>query len=795
MCRRWRRESNGERDLISRMPGPILLLAGACMAAPVTAPARAQALAPPTVLDVADTATKASLQRVPRLLADGQLDDGVELLRRVMESDGAALIAAPGSAPDVGSGFVRYVAVREYCQSRLAHWAQENPQGLSLYRNQVNPVAERLYQQGREAGGEQALRQVVDQYFVSHTSDDALYRLGELALERGDFTLARSAWERISPVLRTPEAPDIEVNGPPGLPLYLALRGLDLDRIWSSLGPRLEATQGSPNWLAYPDTDLDLAAVRARLVLASILEGSGARAAIELEVMRRLHPQSEGQLAGRRGKWVELLGKMLDDSHSWPAVSDASASGAWAGSASGGDQHAEIDIGRRPIWQVELPRISADGELFGRQRPRVAETESELLSYHPLVADGLAFVSDGRHVRGFDVQTGAAAFSGKPGPSAGLESGVLYDHETVEKVELGPNQGTAGVARFTLTARKHQLFARLGSPVTAPASFRAIRKPQRGMIVGLDVRAQGRLLPGFPLAPPDALMAFEGTPVCDDKQLHVGMRHAGDGQVQAAVASFDLRTGKLSHPITRLCGAETPGGREHDERTHNRLTLEQGVIYYNTNLGAVAAVAADDGRIRWLTTYPRATWSDPNSGSAEAHWFRDLNPCLLYRDLLIVAPGDCEYLFCLDAPTGQVVWASAPGVAADAIHLLGVVGDRLIVSGDYLYWLDVWTGRLVGQFPAVGDTESLGYGRGLIAGNVVYWPTRDAIHVLDAAGMQPTRQEINLSEMETQGGNLCLADSVLLIAGPDRLTAFNQFGRPSVSRADRRSADPPTRTP
>lgn len=753
----------------------LLVLVAGCLPASVMA----QPLAPPVVSAVADPATKANLERVTRLLSDGQWGGGIELLRRILESDGDALLPVTSLSVEVTSGFVRYDSARALCHLRLAQAARDFPEALRLYRNQVDALAERLYERGIREHDDRALRQVVDQYFTSRVGDDALYRLGELALERGDYTAARAHWEQISPLLRTPETPELELNGPQGLPLYLTLRGQNLDRIWSALEPRLVGMQGGSSWLAYPDTDLDLAAVRARLVMVSILEGAGARAAIELDLLRRLHPKSEGQLAGRRGAWVELLRTMLDESADWPAARDGFAVETFAGTGARTGQLAEdMDIARRPIWHVELRAERADGEYFGRQRPRVAETESELLSYHPLVHNGLVFVNDGWHVRGFDLRTGAPAFSGKQEPAAGLDSGVIYDHETNERVEPGPSQGTAGVARFTLTATERYLFARLGSPVTAPASFRDLRRPQRGMIVALDMQTQGRLHPAFPLLPPDARFAFEGTPLCDGTQLHAALRHAGDGQVQAAVASFDLRTGKLRRPPTRLCSAETPGGRDHDERTHNLLTVGRGMVYYNTNLGAVAAVDAEDGRIHWVTTYPRAQLLDPYAESTPAHFFRDLNPCLLYRDMLVVAPSDCEHIFCLEAATGRVLWASSPGAASDAVHLLGVVGDRLIVCGDHLYAMDVNTGRVVAQFPAAGENELRGYGRSLIVGDWIYWPTRDALYIFDVARMQPARQEINLSEMGLRGGNLCLADGVLLIAGPDRLTAFNQVGRP-----------------
>src|SRR2546421_102772 len=54
------------------------------------------------------------------------------------------------------------------------------------------------------------------------------------------------------------------------------------------------------------------------------------------------------------------------------------------------------------------------------------------------------------------------------------------------------------------------------------------------------------------------------------------------------------------------------------ECTHTLLTLHQGTLYYNTNLGVVAALDAQDGVIQWLVAYRRATLKQ---GSAAFFFF------------------------------------------------------------------------------------------------------------------------------------------------------------------------------
>ena len=162
------------------------------------------------------------------------------------------------------------------------------------------------------------LQRIVDRTFVSSYGDNALYALGELALAQGDHTGARWHWERLDPSLRCPDGwPLPGTDG--GQPLWLAVGQAN----WDTHGDRIQVSLRDPpvsrNWLAYPDTDLRLADLRARLTWVSILEGSPRRAQIELELLRRLHPGATGRLGGRRVDYAESLSQRLDQSRQWPA--------------------------------------------------------------------------------------------------------------------------------------------------------------------------------------------------------------------------------------------------------------------------------------------------------------------------------------------------------------------------------------------------------------------------------------------------------------------------------------------
>jgi hypothetical protein len=115
----------------------------------------------------------------------------------------------------------------------------------------------------------------------------------------------------------------------------------------------------------------------------------------------------------------------------------------------------------------------------------------------------------------------------------------------------------------------------------------------------------------------------------------------------------------------------------------------------------------------------------------------------------------------------------------DVVHLLGVADDHLIASGHRLYWIGLGpedAGRVIRVVP--DSQEKLGYGRGILAGDCVYWPTRETIHVFDRrTGRQ--KKEIPLGPRGVRSGNLAVGGGQLLIAGTDELVALGpQRGLP-----------------
>ncbi len=738
----------------------------------------------PADVDLLDSAAATHLESAKKFLAERQWEEAVDAIRRVMEADAGRLVKVPEVRP-LPEGFERLIPAREFCQWRLSALATEAPEALAHYRKLVDPLAEKWLTEGTAKRDEKLLKQVIQQALASSSGDEALLRLADISQERGEFAMSRYLLERILPTAGTK-----------------TLTG------------------------AYPDTDLPAAEIRARLVLVSILEGSSERAAQELAQFREQFPAATGRLAGKSGNLADTLTALLAQSSSWPAPKSA---GDWptlgGNQARSGIAGGDVDIAGQPLWTFALPRLHSDREWIGAGRLRIAEDMKSLLSYHPAVYRSQVLLRlDARgnsYITSLSAQTGEVVWQVEESRHPPLQGEPAKDDQGAK----GPLEVSdahdglkrhLGVARYTVTIQGHNLFTRIVSPVTGHSIHRRDEPTlkDQGWIMGLDLRTQGKPLDGFPLQPETTSWSFEGTPVADESHLYVAMRRTEQGRCQMHIACFDLPTTPLGVPAgadenyrntgrlkwrTKLCSGTTPGAGDIDEISHVLLSLDSGMIYCNTNLGAVAAVSADDGRIAWVVKYPRAAFRSGDPDKNEGHFFRDLNPCLIAGDLMVVAPSDCDRIFALRRGSGQLAWTTAPGVAADVQHLLGCRGNSLICSGDYLYWLDMQTGAVQVQYPAAvvggpmfASPSPRGLGRGILAGDHVYWPTRENVLVFHQTprktdgGYAPQGiKEMPLFPRGAVGGNLVVAEGKLFLATGEKLLAFGEMNPPTKAAVDK----------
>ena len=128
-----------------------------------------------------------------------------------------------------------------------------------------------------------------------------------------------------------------------------------------------------------------------------------------------------------------------------------------------------------------------------------------------------------------------------------------------------------------------------------------------------------------------------------------------DGYINSLLRALDLKTGKTVWEATISSSQmeQTMFGELGREPLASFLLEEYGVLYYLTNLGAVAAIESRSGRVLWVTAYDDIK-PPPTMGRIprmrELYW--GLNSPLLLGNVLIVAPRDSQYLLAIDTGKG-----------------------------------------------------------------------------------------------------------------------------------------------
>ena len=679
----------------------------------------------------------------------GNYAEAIEIYQRVIQQFGDKVVdvaADPNAAVEDDSRLS--VNARRECQRRIAALP---PEARALYRARADSQADRWFRQGRDARDRALLRRVVDQTFCSSWGDDALELLGDLAFQDGQFAEAIAAYAQLVP-----------------------------DRPSGALG------------LIHPDPSVDLARVAAKKLLCRAAIGEQVPTPAELESFAAAHPAAPGPFAGRKGPLATDLAEAIRDDHLTPPSQSDGRWPTFAGSTTRTRiAPGSVDVGSLQ-WRADLEPITPTRSAYGMRRmSSMAMTANpqappeRLLAYHPIVVGDQVIVDNEKQITAYNLNS-------RPGDQPASTAGpveVAWRTPDLMGAPMPP-RGTTGLARYTLTAFGDRVFARIGQP---PTSMPTMNRMGMGLgvvsssyIVAVDRTAQGKLL--WNRKASDILLprrqagggvismnaVFEGSPVADAENVYVALTDRIE-MTATYVACLDAASG-ATRWVRYVCEANAnvdPMIGGGFEISHRLITLDGPTLYYQTNLGAVASLDAETGNIRWLATYP---WQGRNGMGPGRE--RDLNPAVVHDGLVIVAPDDSPAIYAFDASTGRMAWKTEPvPEEVKLTHLLGVAKGHLIATGDRVLWYDVKTGKLAHAWPDNAQAAQ-GFGRGILAGDRVYWPTKTEIHVLDQSSGLKADAPIKLQEtFQCEGGNLAVGDGYLIVAQAGALVVFCQNSR------------------
>ncbi len=655
--------------------------------------------------------TARRLIAVDELLDAKQWPEAIQELQRLIQDAGDDLVPAwtvVDAVPRLDRRHCR--PARWLCHQRLAALP---PEARALYRQRVDAQARKWLDEGRAGRDAAPLRRLVDQAFCCSFADQALDLLGDLAFERGALEEAERWWRLLAPAPDGPAAP-----------------------------------------LAFPDPKGDLAQARAKQLLARLFTGRLDGFRDDLEQFRRHHDSAEGHLAGRAGNYAAILEEEL-------ARPEHQSLRAAAWETFGGDASRNRVFPLDPVRLRNLGRPNAParrvrldtGELvegpdnfaldltltpLPRSPARVLtpSAETRLLACHPVLTNTHVLFADARRVTAVELRTGKTLRYQMPGNHA-------------EAARAEPD------AAHTLTVAEGRVYARLGTTTFAPNATGA------SVLVCLELRPEeGRLKECWLLrVPPEEAPGaiFEGAPLVCHGRAYVARTRILSERARTSILCLDAETGKTRWQ-QEVC--ETDEFKQGHWRTRpHLLTWAGGRVVVGSHSGAIVALEADSGRRAWAVRYPTRGAQTANGRPSP----RGLAPCLFAGGLLFAAPADYRRIFCLDPDTGRLLWESNP---LEVTHLLGVAGGRLLFTALTPYpcvrIVDAATGR--DRRAEVYPEEDAGlttFGRGLLTGRAVLWPTADGLRVLGLEDLRPSAEFF-------PGGNRVRGNLVL---GPNHLVA------------------------
>lgn len=726
------------------------------------------------------------MEQIDQLASAGQISEALTSLKRLVDQSQGRLIEVGAVQHAATLSLQLHLPIADWAQWRLAAWSQQYPDKLESVRRSDEELASRALSAIAAQLKSSALQELIERYSLSPSATEARLILCDLYLDRGWTVAARQALDGPGTGWRALPADSSNLTPGSGLPWISAWPHL---RSSQAVSPLLDQSWQSLRAPYRESTDALRLALLKRAVATTALDGAGREMQDASQwaaaIGQRLPTAQRGELDAsirQSNEWFE------QNSTRRAATSEIAKTFAGNNARCGTQLSNEVDkldLGSWTKWTKAVERMTGQVDRNPASKPPVAEGGSGILPYYPVVYDGKVFVHELTRITAYDAQTGKSWPPTEPAMP-------LYDTGTTAASFFPFGYSLVGAPRGTLTVEDDRLYARMGPPVTgwfgrAPTN----ESLSLSSLIAIDLKRQGSMRPGFPVRlPADEFphAEFEGAPTVVGRQVLACIMARDNVNMRRYVISIDRDTGAVLWRSPILASGMVSGCEQASLVSHQLLTVAGGRVFVNTNLGAIACLDLENGQVVWLARYQRATaTADEAYARPDRFRYRDLTPCMVFGSQVICAPQDSPELFAIDAASGQLLWSTDAERVDDSNQLLGAYQQSLIVSGDRLYWLEAHTGKVLAAFPAggVGEVTTAlpsprGYGRGLVIGSRVYWPTQNEIFVFDAhqssdaLGKPPTiRERIRLDSRGAEGGNLTLFGDGLIIAGPSRLFVFD----------------------
>ncbi len=453
-----------------------------------------------------------------------------------------------------------------------------------------------------------------------------------------------------------------------------------------------------------------------------------------------------------------------------------------------------------------------------KQHPKFRAMLKNFRPTHPVVADRVVYASDGRSLRAHDLYSGRTLWKydasrypgGRGAPFNMLNPGQSYPGRTSVERAFSPIV-VDDVVLGTIEERVPYIADKLQR--IEISMYLPLRR-----LVACDKKT-GDLRWVFALRGLDRLRFGHYSivsSVATGEGLVLALGSSFEGSHNLVFFAIDAATGELRWSRELGTGQQELNlfGVPVKELAASPISVSDGIAYVSTGLGFVAALDVRTGIPRWLASYEIIPIQ------AVEYWYRAplrlpkvaVNPPMVHKDVLVVAPTDGRHIYVFDKSTGRLRWRQ-PVVGTEAsgrmdwdvfAHVLGIVNDG---KRDVLLSTDR---RLVARHlfddPATAGVDEAGKlawaglevpqirGRGAIAGDHVVVPAEDGLYrySIRAEGKQDSAQVPWPGAAEP--GNVLALERVLIVAGRDSLQWFYDWEdlERDVARRRRERPDDPS---
>ncbi|MEZ0226982.1 MAG: PQQ-binding-like beta-propeller repeat protein [Planctomycetota bacterium] len=286
-----------------------------------------------------------------------------------------------------------------------------------------------------------------------------------------------------------------------------------------------------------------------------------------------------------------------------------------------------------------------------------------------------------------------------------------------------------------------------------------------------------------------AKASFPVAPVCTDGDCFVAAFKI-EGFVNCYAAAFNAETGAVRWSSWIASGQveQTMFGEHAREPLCAPVAVGDGLVFDATQMGCVAALDADTGRLRWVNEYDQILVNSAKGYYPDPRNIIWENNAPVYdvasngQGVVVVAPMDSEFYYGLDALSGAQLWRCSNRKRdtfepnAELRYVVGASDGRVVVSGGRrVLCHDMATGKLKWK---VELDRRLVAGRGVIAAGKVYVPTSETIEVINlATGTLEASQAVPL------GGNVVVVGDTIVVASDSQVGAFDN------KRADKNTSN------